>query len=214
MNKNKYTTTENPMKQTLSLSIHSGCVPDPLSGIVLGKANLRAFLWNGPVAKHHDDMMWVAEFAHSNIFVLLAELKRSALEWAKHHGGLQVEGIHNPAECWPLESNLAPEPFEQLVWANHRHVVRCGGFKGLLCRVRRADQEYHAEVYDVLPLPPRSDDGSIGDYSYWSPNLFLAAAEIKAMVQASARRQGIPSVIGLDDAESCWVEGLGLSRLG
>lgn len=195
------------MKHIVSLSIHLGHFPDYNSGQISGVESFRAILWDNFIPKH-DDILWVAEFWNENIFELLSELKRSAKDWASRHGDCHIVGIDDGAPCWPIDSSLAHLPVQELDLEIRRKVVFCGGFKGLFGSIKLVEEEHQIQVFDVLPLPQHQDVAdSVLNCSYWSPNAFVAAEQLKIMAQASARRLRLPNVSGLDDAEACWVQG-------
>lgn len=205
------------MKTILSLSIHKGCFPKSRTntGETPDDQVLRAILWNGRVAKHSASILWVAEYSHQNVFELLRALKLSAKEWSAFHGKCFVEGIDSDACCWPIESLDTSLSDQELEYSTRNHVVHCGGYKGLLCAVKPSKGVLTAKLYDVLPFPPADEvKGTIINCSFWSPNVFSVAEELRVMAKASARRQGIPAVLGLDDKEACWPEGFGLKRFG
>lgn len=193
----------------LSLSIHREGSKPPHN------AAFRAFLWNGRIPKLGDDTLWVADFSAQNIFVSLEALKTSAREWANRGKKNRiVAGIHTPAPCWPLDTAIGPGlSVEELEACTLRHIIHCGGFKGLLAVIARADDKHRVALYDVLPFPPPdSAISALVNCSYWDSNLFVVAEKLRCIVQAAARSMGILSVRGLDDDAPCWPQGLGEFR--
>lgn len=201
------------MKNILSLSVHRGPFPKSFANKTPDGEVFRAILWNGQVAKHNDSTLWVGEFAHQNLFESLRELKRSAKEWSARRRNCFVEGIDSCVPCWPIDYHNKPLSDEELEIETESHITHCGGYKGLLCRIKLSEGVYQATLYDILPLPPNDDDASsLVHCSYWSQNAFLATSQLQVMAQASAREQGISVVRGLDDKEVCWPEGFGTRR--
>ncbi len=197
------------MSPILSVSIHE--IPK--------SENLRAFLWNGRIAKS-DSMLMVAEFVHQNIFASLRALRESVKEWAGRNGKPHVLAISDSSPCWPINAaQVSVSEVRNLEIETKRHITDCGGYKGLHCLVFRdadgvsGEPKHRAVVYDVLPLPPpEKRTRALIDCSFWSGNLFDAAEELQTMARASARRQNISTVIGLGDEKPCWPEGLGEMR--
>jgi len=202
------------MKKIVSLSIHRGRFLSCKSDKFLENESFRAFMWNNFIPKH-DDILWVAEFSHRNIFELVKEFKRSAKDWSALHGDCSIMGIDDDSPCWPIDSSLVHLPAQELDIETRRQIVHCGGYKGLLGAVRQqSDLSYQIQVYDVLPLPSHEEvAGALVNCSCWSQSIFSAVEQLRIMAQASARRLGILKVTGLDDDEACWPEGFGLRRL-
>ena len=80
------------MNHIISVSVHK--IPN--------SENLRAFLWNGRVAKS-DSMVMVAESSHGNIFVSLRQLSETIKEWWERNKKPNVLGL-NP-HIFDLDQN-------------------------------------------------------------------------------------------------------------
>ena len=202
------------MNHIISVSVHK--IPN--------SENLRAFLWNGRVAKS-DSMVMVAESSHGNIFVSLRQLSETIKEWWERNKKPNVLGLNphifdldqNPEPCWLLNPELASvSKVSELETETRRHIVHCGGYKGLCCLIfgERGsvyeDRCYRAVLYEVLPMPPLEQTvGALRNCSFFGPNLFVAAEELERMLRSSSRITTSPKVAGIDDESPCWPEGLG-----